>query len=48
METKEAIKIKEREAYVPAKVTIIEMVQENVICQSPESIINPYINGGTY
>ena len=48
METKETMKIKERETYVPAKVTIIEMVQENVICQSPGATISPYTNGGTY
>ena len=34
METKEAMKTQEQKAYVPAQVTIIEIAQEKVLCQS--------------
>lgn len=42
------IKSQERQAYVPAEVTVIEIAAQNVICHSPESNIEPYNNGGTY
>lgn len=38
----------ERQAYLPADITVIEIAAADVICQSGGAVFDEYENGGTY